>query len=241
MQMPDGTLIDKTRGTMQGGVVSPVLSNLFLHYVFDVWIGKHHPGKTWCRYADDGLIHFRSEEEAQAMLVSLKERFSMCELELHPDKTKIVYCKDENRKNQHPTTQFTFLGYDFRSRSTLNNKTKSVFQSFSPAVSKSSSKSMREHIRSLGIRNRSDLSLQEIANKCNPILSGWIAYYGCYNRTALNSVMLHFNKTLMAWAMHKYKKLKRRRTKASLFVKKIQKENPLMFSHWKAGLGIGFA
>lgn len=241
MQMPDGTLIEKTRGTMQGGVVSPVLSNLFLHYVFDVWMEKHHSGKPWCRYADDALVHLKSEQEAQAMLVSLKQRFSMCELELHPDKTKIIYCKDGNRRNQYSTTQFTFLGYDFRSRCSLNNKTNRFFQSFSPAVSKSATKSMREHIRSSGIRNRSDLSLKEIADKYNPILSGWIGYYGCYHRTALDSVMLHFNKTLTAWAMHKYKKLKRHKTKASLFVKKIQKENPLMFSHWKAGLGIGFA
>jgi RNA-directed DNA polymerase len=241
MQMPDGTLLEKTRGTMQGGVTSPVLSNLFLHYVFDVWMGKHHPGKPWCRYADDGLLHLKSEREAQAMLVSIKQRFSMCELELHPEKTRIVYCKDGKRRKQYPETQFTFLGYDFRARRSFNSKTHEVFQNFSPAVSKKATQSMREHIRASDIRNRSDLSLEEIANKYNPILNGWIGYYGHYNRTALESVMVYFNKTLTAWAMRKYKTLKSRKTKASNFIHNVQKKNPHLFSHWKHGLGSGFA
>ena len=241
MQMPDGTLVERTKGTSQGGVTSPVLSNLFLHYVFDVWMGKHHPGKPWCRYADDGLVHCRSEAEAQALLASLKQRFEMCGLKLHPEKTKIVYCKDGIRRKQYPTTQFTFLGYDFRSRSAFNPKTNKVFQNFSPAVSKSAIKSMRAHIRESGIRNRTDLNLKEIADKYNPILSGWIGYYGCYHRTALNSVMLYFNQSLKAWAMRKYKKLRGRKTRASLFIQKVQRESPQLFSHWRQGLGIGFA
>jgi RNA-directed DNA polymerase len=241
LQMPDGTLIERTKGVSQGGVTSPVLSNLFLHYVFDVWMEKHHPGKPWCRYADDGLVHCRSEEEAQQLFVSLTHRFEVCGLELHPVKTKIVYCKDGRRKNSYPTTKFTFLGYDFRQRSTLNRKTKEVFQSFNPAVSKAAEKSMRAHIRTLGLRNRTSLSLEEIADVLNPILRGWIQYYGCYNRSALGSVMVYVNKTLTAWAMRKYKKLKGRKTRATLFILKVQKENRQLFSHWKAGLGIGFA
>ncbi len=154
MQMPDGSLVEKTIGTMQGGVISPVLSNLFLHYVFDVWMGKYHPGKPWCRYADDGLVHCKSEAEAQELLVILKQRFEMCGLELHPEKTKIVYCKDGRRKEQYPTTKFTFLGYDFRSRRSQNCKENKIFQSFNPAVSKAAVKSMRAHIRASGIRNR---------------------------------------------------------------------------------------
>lgn len=241
LQMPDGTLIERTKGVSQGGVTSPVLSNLFLHYVFDVWMEKHHPGKPWCRYADDGLVHCRSEEEAQQLFVSLKHRFEVCGLELHPVKTKIVYCKDGRRKNSYPTTKFTFLGYDFRQRRTLNRKTKEVFQSFNPAVSKTAEKSMRAHIRTLGLRNRTSLSLEEIADILNPILRGWIQYYGCYNRSALGSVMVYVNRTLTAWAMRKYKKLKGRKTRATLFILKVQKENRQLFSHWKAGLGIGFA
>jgi len=241
MQMADGTLIERTKGTPQGGVCSPVLSNLFLHYVFDVWMERQHLGKPWCRYADDGLVHCKTEREAQELLASLRKRFEECRLELHPEKTKIIYCKDGKRKDHYSTTKFTFLGYDFRSRSSLNSKTKEVFQNFSPAVSNAAAKSMRMHIRQSGIRNRSDLSLQEIAEQYNPILRGWIHYYGYYHRTRLNSVMLHFNKVLTAWAMHKYRKLRDHKTKASLFIIKVQKENPELFSHWKQGLGIGFA
>ena len=202
---------------------------------------KHHPGKPWCRYADDGLVHCRSEEEAQQLFVSLKHRFEVCGLELHPVKTKIVYCKDGRRKNSYPTTKFTFLGYDFRQRSSLNRKENEVFQNFTPAVSKAATKSMRAHIRAAGIRNRSDLSIKEIANIYNPILRGWIQYYGRYNPKELRPLMLYFNKTLTAWAMRKYKKLKGRKKRASLFIQKVQKENPKLFSHWEQGLGMGFA
>lgn len=193
------------------------------------------------RWSTLRLVHCKTEYEAQAVLVSLTGRFATCGLELHLEKTKIIYCKDGKRKDHYSTTKFTFLGYDFRSRSSLNSKTKEVFQNFSPAVSNAAAKSMRMHIRQSGIRNRSDLSLQEIAEQYNPILRGWIHYYGYYHRTRLNSVMLHFNKVLTAWAMHKYRKLRDHKTKASLFIIKVQKENPELFSHWKQGLGIGFA
>jgi len=241
LQMPDGTLVERTKGLSQGGVVSPVLSNLFLHYVFDMWMVKNHPGKPWCRYADDGLVHCRSEREAQVTLADLKHRFEMCKLELHSDKTKIVYCKDGKRKRSYPITKFTFLGYDFRQRSTFKMETKEVFQSFNPAVSKTAEKSMRAHIRTLGIRHKTRHSLKEIADILNPILRGWIEYYGCYNRSELGSVMVYVNKTLTAWAMRKYKKLEGHKTKAGLFILRVQKENRGLFSHWKIGLGNGFA
>ena len=95
--MPDGSTIQRNKGTPQGGVISPVLSNLFLHYVFDKWMQHNHPETPWCRYADDGLVHCKTEEQALAMLNQLAQRFNQCGLELHPDKTKVVYCKDKNR------------------------------------------------------------------------------------------------------------------------------------------------
>jgi len=122
MQLPDGSLIERTKGTPQGGVISPVLSNLFLHYVFDAWMAKHHPSAPWCRYADDGLVHCQTEQEAQQILTELKDRFEKCNLELHPTKTKIVYCKDGSRKGQYPQIEFTFLGYTFRRRVVRNSK-----------------------------------------------------------------------------------------------------------------------
>ncbi len=241
LQTSDGLLMERTKGTPQGGVISPVLSNLFLHYVFDVWMGKNHPGKPWCRYADDGLVHCKSEQEAQGLFLELSDRFAECGLELHPEKTKIVYCKDERRKKEYPSTCFTFLGYDFCQREARNLKINKVFLSFSPAVSKEAAKSMRAKTRKSRIRNRSDLSLEEIARWYNPILRGWLNYYGRYHRTAMAPVMLHFNKTLVAWAMQKYKKLRGRKEKASLFIKKVQRERPDLFEHWKQGVGGAFA
>jgi len=236
MQMVDGTLIERTKGTPQGGVVSPILSNLFLHYVFDVWMGKHHRGKSWCRYADDGLVHCKTEQEAQQLLVDLKQRFEMCGLELHSGKTKIVYCKDANRQEQYHNTEFTFLGYDFCSRTVKNPRIDDVFMSFSPAVSKAAAKSMRSQVRKSGVRKRADLSLEQIAQWYNPILRGWIGYYGHYNRSAMESVMRHFNKTLVSWAMKKFKNLRGHKTKAFEFMQKIKSANPELFVHWSTGL-----
>ncbi|MFA0397142.1 reverse transcriptase domain-containing protein, partial [Vibrio sp. 10N.222.54.C1] len=131
---PDGELKARDMGTPQGGVISPVLANLFLHYVFDKWLHKHYRGIPWCRYADDGLVHCKSKEEAEHMLEVLRERFAECGLELHPEKTKIVYCKDGSRKGNHEHTIFDFLGYTFRRRLVKNTKRNSMFVSFTPAV-----------------------------------------------------------------------------------------------------------
>jgi len=236
MQMTSETLVERTKGTPQGGVVSPVLSNLFLHYVFDVWMGKHHPAKPWCRYADDGLVHCKTEQEAKQLLVDLEQRFEVCELELHPVKTKIVYCRDANRQEEYHNTKFTFLGYDFCSRAVINPRKNSVFMSFSPAVSKAAAKAMRSQVRKSGVRKRADLSLEEIAQWYNPILRGWINYYGHYNRSAMGSVMKHFNKTLVSWAMRKFEKLRSHKTRAFEFIKKITSANPELFVHWSMGL-----
>lgn len=149
--------------SQQGGVISPVLANLFLHYVFDKWMHKNHSGVKWCRYADDGLIHCNSEEEAQKMRTELEKRLKDCELEMHPTKTKIVYCKDGTRKGQYENTSFDFLGYTFRPRVCRNRHIQGTFISFTPAVSKDAQKGMIKKIRMLAIRKRVDLSLEQIA------------------------------------------------------------------------------
>lgn len=241
MQMPDGTLEEKTRGVMQGGVISPVLSNLFLHYVFDVWMRKHHPNTPWCRYADDGLAHCETEEDAQQLLIELRERFQACGLELHPNKTKIVYCKDGGRKKDYPNKSFDFLGYTFRARPCKNTKRNSLFMSFTPAVSKEALKSMRATTKKSNVRNRTDLSLADIAKRFNPILQGWLNYYGAYNRSALYPVWRHFNQTLIAWAMKKYKRFQRHKIKAGLFIERSSVKQPRLFAHWRAGMRGGFA
>ncbi len=241
MQLPDGSLQEKTKGVMQGGVISPVLSNLFLHYVFDIWMTRKHPNILWCRYADDGLAHCETEQQAQRLLAELRERFKECGLELHPDKTKIVYCKDGKRKGKYSNTSFDFLGYSFCQRSVKNSKQNKMFVSFTPVISKAAQKSMRARIRREGARNRSDLSLDDIADWYNPVLRGWINYYGKYNRSALYPVVRHFNQTLVAWAMRKFKQFRGHKTNAMRFLANIAKKQPHLFAHWKIGMVGGFA
>lgn len=241
MQQAKGELIARTCGTPQGGVVSPVLSNLFLHYVFDVWMQRHYQDTPWCRYADDGLAHCKTEREAQALLCALKERFAACGLEMHAEKTKIVYCKDGSRKGSYQNTSFDFLGYTFRARTCKNSKRNSLFVNFTPAVSKAALKSMRATTRKYNLRNRTDLSLNDIARWYNPILQGWINYYGQYNRSALYPLFRHVNLTLVAWAMRKYRRLRQRKTWAAKFMERISAENPGLFAHWRCGMQGAFA
>ena len=241
MQGVDGHIVMRTRGTPQGGVISPVLSNLFLHYVFDVWMKRHYPNLEWCRYADDGLVHCDTSHQAENLLDKLKERFAECGLQLHLKKTKIVYCKDSNRKGEYPNKSFDFLGYTFRPRMSKGTGNKGVFTGFTPAVSTQAIKLMRAKTRKCGYRNRTELSIEEIAKRFNPILHGWLNYYGQYNRSALYPVWRHVNKTLIAWAMKKYKPLKYSKKKAMLFLEKIWKEKPDLFAHWRAGMKGAFA
>jgi RNA-directed DNA polymerase len=236
MQMPDGTIKTRTCGVPQGGVISVVLANLFLHYVFDVWMTKHHQNKPWGRYADDAVCHCKTEAEAQELLVELGRRFTECKLELHPEKTKIVYCKDATRNGEYPNTKFKFLGYEFRRRKVKNSYKNSIFVNFTPAVCPEAKNDMRSKIRQLDIRNRTDLSLKQIAEWVNPILNGWINYYGKYSRSALYPVLMSFNLSLVSWARRKYKKLQRHKIKACLFIQNVSKEQPNLFAHWKRGM-----
>jgi RNA-directed DNA polymerase len=241
LQIADGTLVQRTRGTPQGGVVSPLLANLFLHYTFDVWMTKNYPKAPWCRYADDGLVHCKSVKEAHVIKAALEARFAECGLEMHPTKTKIVYCKDANRKGNYNQTKFTFLGYDFRQRHVKNSKTGTLFVSFTAAVSSTALAAMRQTTRRLNYRNRSDLSLQDIAYKFNPILCGWIAYYGKFQPSALYPLFRHINNTLVAWAMKKYKRFHGSKTRAGLFIEEISRKCPKLFAHWKLGMVGAFA
>lgn len=235
MQFPDGSLQEKTKGTMQGGVISPVLSNLFLHYVFDCWMTRQYPNLPWCRYADDGLVHCNTEQQAKEVFEALSKRFEECLLEVHPTKSKIVYCKDDNRRNDYSNTKFTFLGYDFRRRSTKNTKSNKMFLSFNAAVSVAAKKSMRAKTKEL-IKNISTYkSLNDIAKTANPVLQGWINYYGKYNKTALCPVFWHFNLSLVRWTMRKFKRFKGHKTRAAIFLTGLLEKEPTMFAHRKAG------
>lgn len=236
VQMPDGSKVERTSGTAQGGVISPVLSNLFLHYAFDKWMQLHYPLMPWCRYADDGLVHCKTEQQAKEILEVLTKRFAECGLQLHPDKTRIVYCKDNKRRKKYSLTSFDFLGYTFRPREVKNSKTNKLFTSFSPAVSNKTKKSMREKTRQCKWHLRSDLSLEDIADQFNPVIQGWINYYGRYGKTALIPVGNHFNTVLVKWAMRKYKKLRTSFVDAAHYIEQTAKHDPKLFAHWSAGM-----
>ena len=236
MQMPDGTIVVRTCGTPQGGVISPVLSNLFLHYVFDMWMKCNHKSKLWCRYADDGLVHCKTLQEAQELLQALKQRFNQCKLELHPIKTKIVYCKDGTRKGEYENTKFKFLGYEFRRRITGNKYTKNIRLNFTPAICPEAKKAITAKLRELNSRRRTDLEIEQIAAFINPKLIGWLNYYGKFTKSAMYVIWRRVNCMLVSWARRKYKHLRRHKTNASMFVERIAKTRPNLFIHWKLGI-----
>jgi RNA-directed DNA polymerase len=240
LQLVDGSLVERSKGTPQGSVISPVLSNLFLHYVFDHWMSKKHKSTPWCRYADDGLAHCKTVHEARQLLAELMARFEECGLELHPDKTKIIYCKDSNRKGNHRDTEFDFLGFTFKGRTVKSNKSNDLFLSFTAAASKQSINAMRTHTRVRRFGKQTDLELEDIARIYNPVLRGWINYYGSYSRSTLYPVFRHFNQTLITWVMQKHKKL-RSKTKAIEFLDRTMREKPYLFAHWKIGMIGAFA
>jgi RNA-directed DNA polymerase len=231
MRLEDGTLVQRTKGTPQGGVVSPMLANLFMHYTFDAWMAREHPGLPWCRYADDGLVHCRTEAEAKAVKAKLAARLAECHLELHPEKTKIVYCKDGRRRKKYPNTTFDFLGYSFRAMAAKSRKGE-VFTGFGPQVSASSLKAMRQTVREMKLRRLTQIRLTDIARKLNPILQGWLNYYGRFYPSAMYPMWRYLNATLVAWAMRKYKRYARRKTQACRMIESIAIKRPRLFVHW---------
>jgi len=202
---------------------------------------RTHPELPWCRYADDGLVHCRSEQEAQAIMADLRLRLAECQLEMHPTKTKIVYCKDGRRKGRYPNRTFDFLGYSFRPRLVKNSRRGTLFWSFTPAISRAALTDMRQTIRKTNFRNRTQITLGDVARELNPLLRGWMEYYGRYSPSALYPVFRQVNRTLVAWAMRKYKRLSGHRTRASLLLESIAEKSPRLFVHWRKGTVGAFA
>lgn len=234
MQMPDGTTVLRTRGTPQGGVVSPLLANLFLHYAFDMWVTRHLPSVRFCRYADDGVIHCKSLAQAQFVLGRISERFRECGLDIHPEKTKIVYCKDVNRSGDFPSVQFTFLGYTFRPRKAVD-KYGRVYVNFAPAISRDALKVIRQTVRGWHLQLKCEKSLADLSAMFNPILRGWHQYYGRFYESAMSLVWRHVNVYLIRWLMRKYKHLARHKTRASRALGRLAQKFPNAFFHWKHG------
>ncbi len=231
VMMPDGSMESRGKGTPQGGVISPLLANMFLHLAFDNWMLENFPQIGFERYADDIVVHCVTEKQAKYIKNCIEKRLSICRLELHPVKTKIVYCKKGRRPLEYPEERFTFLGYDFEPR--WNRRQSGQYSlDFTPQVSRDALKEMRRKIRSLRLHCRSDLSLDEIAKWINPMLHGWINYYGAYRKSALNYVFHQLNSILKKWAMRKHKKLGRSSRKAEYWLGRIARQDPTIFAHW---------
>lgn len=231
----DGTLEERGKGTPQGGVISPLLANLFLHYVFDKWMVRNRPGIPFERYADDAVCHCRTKKEAEAFLIELKQRFEACKLELHPEKTKVVYCQDGKRKGEAEHTSFDFLGFTFMARMARTYRG-DFFVNFSPAASGKACKAMRQQLLEMGIVRWTALSIEEVARKVNPVVQGWINYYGQYRKTGLHPVLHYLELLLIDWVMRKYKQFKGRQRQASQWLGRVAKREPKMFSHWAFGV-----
>ena len=233
VELMDGSIEERGRGTPQGGVVSPLLANLFLHYAFDHWAENHHPAVQFERYADDIVCHCRSEDEAKAFLMSVENRFNDCGLVLHPNKTKVVYCKDDSRRGESEHTSFDFLGFTFRARRSSKGKTDHCFMGFNPAVSRSSLKRMGLVIRHWKIHLRNNTSLAKLGRLFNPILRGWMNYFGWVNKSVLSRWFHRLDLRLVRWAMKKYKKLRGHRLRAWAWLENYFIHNPDDFAHWR--------
>jgi RNA-directed DNA polymerase len=232
VQLEDGSLEARDKGTPQGGVVSPLLSNLFLHYVFDQWMQKHYPDIPFERYADDGICHCKTLAQAQALRAALERRFAECHLALHPQKTRVVYCKDDDRRGTYPDHSFDFLGYTFRPRRSKNRWGK-AFISFTPAVSNKAAKVMRTKLRSWALHNRSDKSLEDLARMFNPVVQGWINYFASFYKSALYPTLRHLDLVLARWAARKYKKLRGHLRRARHWLTRVARTRPRLFAHWQ--------
>lgn len=236
VQRPDGTLEDRTKGTPQGGVISPLLANLFLHYAFDAWMRRTFPGVQFERYADDALVHCMTEGQARSVLEAIRGRLAQCGLELHPMKTRIVYCKDDDRPGEHEHVKFDFLGYSFQPRR-AKNRWGRYFVSFLPAISTKSAKAIRKTIREWRMAStRNNQRLEDLARLVNPVVRGWMNYYGRFYRSKCVQVLRHLNEALAVWARRKYKRLRRRERASMHWLGRIAQRDPKLFVLWQLGV-----
>lgn len=231
-----GDLITKQgKGTPQGGVISPLLANLFLHYGFDKWLEQTDRTVNFTRYADDVIVHCRSKDQAERILKQIDQRMNNIGLELHPEKTKIVYCKDYRRQEKYPLVKFDFLGYSFQPRPTKSKTSKGLFLGFDCAISISSRKRIADKLEELGVEKLTFKSIVGIAQKLNPMIRGWIQYYGKYRMSSLHKVFRLLNQRLVRWARKRYKRYKTSLKRAYKWLSRVQLQYSYLFYHWQLG------
>jgi RNA-directed DNA polymerase len=235
IRLPDGTLAVRDRGTPQGSAISPILANLFLHYAFDTWLDREWPAIRFERYADDAVIHCVSERQARQVLAELAARLTETGLTLHPDKTRIVYCKDGNRNRDYPDNQFVFLGYQFRAR-TLRTRQGSLFTSFAPAASPEALRRMSAEVRAWRLHRHMGTSLLDVIRWISPIIRGWITYYGRFGRDSLHPLLCRINGYLIRWARKKWRSL-RSFKRAKQWWERLTRRHPRAFAHWTQTTG----
>jgi len=229
----DGRQLERKSGTPQGGVASPLLANIFLHHVFDSWMAKEYPRVPFERYADDIVVHCRTHKQAVFILSQIKHRLERCKLQLNTEKTKIVYCRDSNRIESHEHQSFDFLGFTFRPRCAMNGGGEH-FVSFSPAISGRASKEIVLEIRKWHIHSMSDKNIDDLSRMYNPVVRGWVNYYGQFYKSALYSVFKALNNRLIRWVRKKYKRYKYQR-KATRWLRRLARREPKLFAHWQCG------
>jgi RNA-directed DNA polymerase len=236
VQKTDGTREQRTRGTPQGGVISPLLAHLFLHYAFDLWMRRKYPHVQFERYADDAIVHCRSEKQARTVREAIRDRFLQCGLELHETKTRIVYCKDDDRPGNSESVRFDFLGYTFQPRRAKNRWGK-YFVSFLPAISTKAAKAVRGTIREWRMAStRNNQRLEELARLVNPVVRGWMSYYGRFYRSKCMQVLRHLNEVLAAWVRRKYRKFRCRERASMYWLGRIARRDRTLFAHWELGV-----
>jgi len=236
VQTKSGDLIQKQgKGTPQGGVISPLLANLFLHYSMDRWLEQTHPAVNYVRYADDAILHCKSKQQAEFLLKDLNKRMQDCGLELHPEKTKLVYCRDYRRQGNHPTVKFDFLGYSFQPRTTMSKKTGKLFLGFDCAISIGSKKRIAEKMKELDIEHLTHKSIVGVAQYLEPFIRGWVNYYGKFRLSALNPIFQLLRRRLVMWARKRYKRYKTSINRAYAWLKRVKEQYPTLFYQWRLG------
>jgi len=230
-QDKNGSGVKREQGTPQGGVISPLLANIFLHHSYDMWMEKEFPALSFERYADDIVVHCYTEKQARYALQCIQQRMEKCGLRLHPDKTKIVYCKDVNRTEDSKHTKFDFLGYEFRPRP-CQNKNGQFFVGFNPAVSPKAKQSMSYTIRQWKLSCKTPATIQDISEMINPVVRGWMNYYGAYCRSELYDILRQVELAVARWATRKFKKLHRRVVAADRWLRGVSSREPELFAHW---------